>query len=118
MGLVQTDEFFRVESGVLILEAISGTLPKKARLELLLDDGYWPSFSTERARSQAATWDQVGEGFIKELDFSAVWLRLNENDGGEKDDIIAEVRLAATAFLDKCWVGCLSLDFRPRETPC
>ena len=42
---------------------------------------------------------QVGEGFVKELDFGRVWLRLNENDEGEKDDIIAEWKDDAKAFL-------------------
>lgn len=118
---------------MLILEAISGNVPKKARLELLLDDGYWPSFSTERSRSQSALWDQVGEGFVRELDFCSVWLRLNENEEGIKDDIVGEIRMSALAFLDRCWVRSLFEDswgtllsirpseqrskFRPHEQP-
>ncbi|KAF8320471.1 tricalbin [Clavulina sp. PMI_390] len=97
------EELFKQQSGVLILEAISGDLPRKARLELLLDDGYWPSFSTERSRSTTASWDQVGEGFVKELDFCAIWLRLNENEEGVKDEILGEVRMSALTFLERCW---------------
>lgn len=93
------------ESGILIVEAISGTLSRKARLELLLDEGYWPSFQTERARSLNAQWDQVGEGFVKELDFGGVWLRLNENDEGTKDDINGEIKMSTVAFLERCLVS-------------
>jgi hypothetical protein len=43
--------------------------------------------------------EYVGEGFIKEVDFSRVWLRLNEADEGEKDDIIGEWKGDAKQFL-------------------
>ena len=78
---------------------ISGSLIKKARLEVLLDDGYWPCLSTVKARSPNATWEYVGEGFVKEVDFSRVWLRLNEADEGEKDDVIGEWKGDAKQFL-------------------
>lgn len=83
-----------------MFNVISGQLQKKARLEVLMDDGYWPSFSTGQARSTNANWKHVGEGFLKELDFGRVWLRLNENDEGGKDDIIAEWKGDAKAFLE------------------
>lgn len=79
---------------------MSGRLQKKARLEVLLDDGYWPAFGTVKARSTHAQWQHVGEGFIKELDFGRVWLRLNENAEGDKDDIIAEWKGGAKSFLE------------------
>lgn len=44
---------------------MDGQIAKKAHLEVLLDDGYWPVFATEKARSTAAHWEQVGEGFVK-----------------------------------------------------
>ncbi|KAG8962436.1 hypothetical protein FRC03_004243 [Tulasnella sp. 419] len=71
-GVVEmsVDELMEQQSGIIILDVKSGTLAKKARLEVLLDDSYWPAFSTEKSRSTNAKWDQVGEGFIKELDFS------------------------------------------------
>ena len=82
-----------------------GNLSEKARLEVLLDDGYWPAFSTARARSLHADWDHVGEGFIKELDWGRVWLRLNENEEGEKDDIISEVQYDAKTFIERAIVS-------------
>lgn len=84
---------------------MSGRLQKKARLEVLLDDGYWPAFGTVKARSTHAQWQHVGEGFIKELDFGRVWLRLNENGEGDKDDIIAEWKGPAKSFLEATLVG-------------
>ncbi|KAF5375164.1 hypothetical protein D9758_000478 [Tetrapyrgos nigripes] len=94
------EELLSHQSGIIIFNVISGNLVKKARLEVLLDDGYWPCFSTQRASSTKAQWAYVGEAFIKELDFGQIWLRLNEADEGEKDDVIAQWKGDAKAFLE------------------
>ncbi|OSD05892.1 tricalbin [Trametes coccinea BRFM310] len=99
------EELFKHQAGIVIFNVISGRLHKKARLEVLLDDAYWPAFSTIRPRSTHAQWDYIGEGVIKELDFSRVWLRLNEADEGDKDDVIAEWKGDAKAFLDRTLDG-------------
>ena len=82
----------------------SGELTKKGRLEVLLDDGYWPAFSTIRATGHRAMWQHVGEGFLKELDFGRVWFRLNEADEGAKDDIVGEWKGDAKQFLSETLV--------------
>ncbi|KAF9458350.1 C2 domain-containing protein [Collybia nuda] len=99
------EELLAQQSGIIVFNVISGALAKKARLEVLLDDGYWPCFTTVKARSTEARWEYVGEGFIKEIDFSRVWLRLNEADEGDKDDIIAEWKGDAKPFLQSTLVG-------------
>ncbi|KAF9229629.1 tricalbin [Gyrodon lividus] len=95
------EELLKHQSGVIIFNVVSGRLHKKARLEVLLDDGYWPAFSTDKARSTHAQWQHVGEGFIKELDFGRIWLRLNESVEGDKDDVIAEWKGDAKHFLEE-----------------
>ncbi|KAF9243825.1 C2 domain-containing protein [Melanogaster broomeanus] len=94
------EDLLKHQSGIIVFHVVSGRLQKKARLEVLLDDGYWPAFSTLKARSKHAQWQHVGEGFIKELDFGRVWLRLNENADDESDDIIAEWKGDAKHFLE------------------
>ena len=98
----------QLETGLIILNIISGQLQKKARLEVLLDEGYWPVFSTVRAQSNQVQWDHTGEGFIKELDFGKVWVRLNENDEGEKDSIVAQYKFDSKPFLERCLVCVVS----------
>ena len=93
------------ESGIIVFHVISGKLAKKARVEVLLDDGYWPCFSTVKARSTHAQWGYVGEGFMKEVDFGRVWLRLNEAQEGENDDVIAEWKGDVKTFLQANLVG-------------
>lgn len=94
-----------LESGIIVFNVISGSLKRRARLEVLLDEGYWPAFSTTRPRSNAAHWQHVGEGFIKELDFAQVWLRLNDaEEGAGKDVIVGEYKGSAKAFLEATMV--------------
>ena len=95
------------ESGIIIFHAKSGELSKKGRLEVLLDDGYWPIFSTTRAHGRHVAWQHVGEGFLKEIDFGRVWLRLNEADEGDKDVILGEYKEDAKAFLSRTLVRSL-----------
>jgi hypothetical protein len=78
---------------------ISGTLHRKARVEVLLDDGYWPCFSTTRARNLNARWELPGMGFMKELDWGLVWLRLNDASEGDKDDVVGVWKGDAKGFL-------------------
>lgn len=98
---MNVDELLTHQSGIILFNVLSGQLNDKARLEVLVDDGYWPSFSTTRAGSTNARWDQIGEGFMKELDFGYVWLRLNEANEGDKDDIIGVWKQEAKTFLEK-----------------
>ncbi|KAF5354770.1 hypothetical protein D9756_005742 [Leucocoprinus leucothites] len=89
------------QSGIVVFNIISGNLAKKARLEVLLDDGYWPCFSTHKSTSTNAHWGYVGEGFIKEIDFSQIWFKLNEADEGTREDIVGEWKGDAKDFLKK-----------------
>ncbi|WRT70761.1 uncharacterized protein IL334_007760 [Kwoniella shivajii] len=95
------EEIMASQSGVLVFQVISGQLAKKGSLEVMFDDGYWPSFTSGKARSNHPTWDQVGEGFIRELDFSRTWLRINASDENE-DDIVAEFKCDTKDFLEQC----------------
>lgn len=98
-----------LESGIIVFNfTVAHWLTGKARLEVLLDDAYWPAFTTSMARSRNVTWDYTGEGFIKELDFGRVWLRLNEADEGTKDDIVAEWKEDAKKFLQEAMVCLIS----------
>ncbi|EST08677.1 C2 domain protein [Kalmanozyma brasiliensis GHG001] len=79
------------QSGIIVFNILQGKLPtnkKNARLEVLFDDGYWPAYTTEKARTAQHTWDEVGESVVKELDWSKFHLKLTTGDGD--DDVFAE----------------------------
>ncbi|BGP56395.1 Tricalbin-2 [Rhodotorula sphaerocarpa] len=95
------EELLKTQTGVLAFQVISGQLAKKgARLEVLFDDGYWPTFSTEHSRSTHNTWDEIGEVLIRELDFSTVTLQLNTADKDTREDVIAKVTVDMNDFLE------------------
>ena len=96
--------YFYPESGIIVFNLIGGRLAKKSRLEVLLDDGYWPAVATTKSGSTHARFDMVGEGFVKELDFGQVWLKLNEKDDSEKEDIVAECQVGVKEFLEQTLV--------------
>lgn len=103
-GVVLSDaEILGSQSGVLVFQCIEGHLAKKGCLEVLFDEGYWPAYTSERARSQHARWDQVGEGFVRELDVGTTWLRINAADDptADKDEIVAELHLDTKEFLEQ-----------------
>ncbi|SPC66247.1 related to TCB3 - protein localized to membranes, bud-enriched [Ustilago sp. UG-2017b] len=91
-GVVMTKEqLLNEQSGIIAFNILQGSLPqhkKHARLEVLFDDGYWPAYLTEKARSANHTWDEVGESVVKELDWSKFLLKLRTGDGD--DDVFAE----------------------------
>lgn len=95
-GVLVSDE---AESGVLVFQVIEGQLARKGALEVLFDDGYWPAYVSERARSNHAKWDQVGEGFVRELDFGRTWLRINAGEDGQ-EQIVAEAKMDTKEFLE------------------
>ena len=90
-------------------------MQKKARLEVLLDDGYWPAFSTQRATSTHAQWEYVGEGFVKELDFGRVILRLNEADEGDKAEILGEWKSDMKPFLMQAMEGASKFQLKNQD---
>jgi len=83
------EELLKTQSGIFVFNILKGKVAKKnARLEVLFDDAYWPTYTTEEARTQENTWDEVGEATIKELDWSRMWLRLRT--GKDDNTIFAE----------------------------
>ena len=84
----------------------------------MFDDGYWPAFTSTKARSHNATWDQVsstgrspranakyqvGEGFVRELEYSRIWLRINADAENGGEDVVAEFKCDTKDFLDQCF---------------
>ncbi|KAJ9475360.1 Tricalbin-3 [Pseudozyma hubeiensis] len=89
--MLSKEQLLQEQSGIIVFNILQGQLPqskKHARLEVLFDDGYWPAYTTEKARTAHHTWDEVGESVVKELDWSKFLLKLRTGDGD--DDVFAE----------------------------
>ncbi|EFP82963.2 uncharacterized protein PGTG_09931 [Puccinia graminis f. sp. tritici CRL 75-36-700-3] len=100
------DELLTHQSGILVFNIIGGVIAKKnARLEFLFDDGYWPSYSTEPSKSTHPKWDETGESFIRELDWSRCILKLNVADKDTREEVYAEYTSDLKDFLNDCLDG-------------
>ncbi len=99
---VPTEQLLKTQSGILVFNLLSGTTSRRnARLEVLFDDGYWPTYTTEAGRTNACTWDEVGEAVIKELDWSRMWLKLRTGRGDTQEDVFAEFQGNTKDVLEK-----------------
>ncbi|PLW09166.1 hypothetical protein PCASD_23053 [Puccinia coronata f. sp. avenae] len=100
------EELLSHQSGILVFNIVGGVIAKKnARLEFLFDDGYWPSYSTEPSKSTHAKWDETGESFIRELDWSRCILKLNVADKDTREEVYAEYTSDLKDFLNDCLDG-------------
>jgi Ca2+-dependent lipid-binding protein len=82
------DELLSYGSGVVIFKIIEGELAHKdCFLEVLFDDFAFPSYVSSKARSRHQKWDEVGDGFVRELEFSRITIRLKSKSDDE--DVIA-----------------------------
>ncbi|KAM0786716.1 hypothetical protein ACM66B_002158 [Microbotryomycetes sp. NB124-2] len=97
------EALMKTDTGVLAFQLRSGQLSKKgARLEVLFDDGYWPAYSTEPARSTHAVWDEIGEAVIREKQWSRIIFKLNEAEKETREDILSSLTMDVDAFLEAC----------------
>jgi len=78
------EELLSYKSGVVIFKIIEGELAHKdCFLEVLFDDFAFPSYVSSKARSRHQRWDEVGDGFVRELEFSRITLRLKSKSDDE-----------------------------------
>lgn len=95
------EELMQTQSGILVFNILGGNVHKKnCRLEVAFDDGYWPSYTTEEARTAQCTWDEVGEAVIKELDWSRMWLKLRT--GTDDQSVFAEFQGNTKDVMERC----------------
>lgn len=82
-----------------MFNVVSGKLHDKGRIEVVLDDLEWPCVSTPKAKSRTAKWEFVGEGFVKEIDFSQVHLFLDAANEEGEDRVVAQWSGSVKEFL-------------------
>lgn len=84
------EELVRFESGLIIFKLLDAELTRSnVHVDVLMDDMAFPSYSSSLVRSRKTVIDEIGDCFVRELDFSRITLRLREkgeNKGDEKKD--------------------------------
>jgi Ca2+-dependent lipid-binding protein len=82
-------ELLKQESGFVIFRLMEADLPKsQTRIEVFVDDMAFPSYVSSTARSRTHKFDEMGDCFIRELEFSRLTIKVSERtdkqDGGNE----------------------------------
>ena len=76
---MELDELLKMQSGFLVFEILDVHVSKNNTfLEILFDDMVYPSFTSTKIKANKSKWEERGDGFVRELDFSQITLRLRE----------------------------------------
>ncbi|KAI0446692.1 C2 domain-containing protein [Xylaria telfairii] len=96
------EELLKYESGFLIFNLIEGEMPKSgSHLEIFVDDMFYPSYISGTAKSRLFKFDEIGDCFIRELEFSRLTLRIREKrekPGEERDEDHTLARLTGNTL--------------------
>lgn len=77
-----------------------------------MDDMAFPSYSSSTIRSRKTVLDEMGDCFVRELDFSKITLKLREKGSSKSDDkkdnTVARLSGETLATLRQCLVSYVS----------
>lgn len=106
------EELLKYESGLIIFKLMDVEVTRSnVNVEIIVDDMVFPSYSSSTIRSKKTVLDEIGDCFVRELDFSKITLRIREkgdSKGDEKKDkdfTIARLTGETLATLKQCLVG-------------
>jgi Ca2+-dependent lipid-binding protein len=83
------EELLKYESGVLIFKLIEAEMPDShSHLEVFVDDMLYPSYVSATARHKSNKFDEIGDCFIRELEFSRLTIKARKKDD-DQDETLA-----------------------------
>ncbi|KAJ6151775.1 hypothetical protein N7470_006903 [Penicillium chermesinum] len=88
---ISADDLDKYESGFIVFKFHEGELSHKdVHLEVLMDDYMFPAYISSKIHTHTVKTADVGEAFVRELEFSKITLRLvkKENSKDSKEDHI------------------------------
>lgn len=105
------EELLKYESGLIIFKLMDVDLTESdVQVEVLMDDMAFPSYSSSTIRSKKSKLDEIGDCFVRELDFSKITLRIREKgkskgDDSDHNDTIAKLMGDTLPTLKQCLVS-------------
>ncbi|KAK0631828.1 C2 domain-containing protein [Immersiella caudata] len=80
------EQLLKHESGLVIFRLMEAELPKsQCRIEVFVDDMAFPSYVSSMSKSRKHTFDEMGDCFIRELDFSKLTIKVCERSDKQED---------------------------------
>ncbi|KAE8444609.1 hypothetical protein EG329_014440 [Mollisiaceae sp. DMI_Dod_QoI] len=103
------EELLKYESGLVIFKLMDVEVTRSnVHVEILVDDMVFPSYSSSTIRSRKTVLDEIGDCFVRELEFSKITLRIRQkgdSKGDEKKDkdfTVAKLTGETMATLKQC----------------
>lgn len=117
---ITPQDLHNYESGLLVFKIMEGQLAHSdVHVEVLMDDHVFPAYTSSKARTRHAVFNEIGDAFIRELEFSRITLRLsNKTDrkGDEDNDhIIAKLAGPTLPTLQQCLYKPTELTLRSED---
>jgi Ca2+-dependent lipid-binding protein len=110
------EELMNYDSGFLIFDLLEGQVQHSGcYLQILFDDYASPAYVTQKARSKHAKWNETGEGFVRELQASNIFLRLNKEEHGDADEILATTDSSTLSILRRAFYEPVTVPLKDKE---
>ncbi|ORY86393.1 hypothetical protein BCR37DRAFT_219764 [Protomyces lactucae-debilis] len=110
------DELLTYDSGFLIFDIIEGNVNQVGcYLQILFDDYAHPAYVTQKARSKHVKWAETGEGFVRELQASNIFMRLNKEQHGDADDVVASADSSTLSILRRAFDEPVTVPLKDKE---
>lgn len=99
------EELLKYESGLIVFRLMEAELPEsQGLLEVLVDDMSYPSYISSTAQTKRHKFEEIGDCFVRELDFSRLTIRARKK-GDDEDDIMASLAGNTLETLKQCLVS-------------
>lgn len=96
------EELVKHESGLLIFRLLEAEMPDSHNhLEIFVDDMAYPSYTSSTATNRHHKFDEIGDCFIRELDFSRLTVKARKK-GDDKDHTLASLSGNTIDTLKQC----------------
>lgn len=109
------EELLQHDSGLVIFKLLEADLQESnVKVEVLVDDMLFPSYSSAQAKTKQLTFDEIGDCFIRELEFSRLTIQLSKKgdvrgDDDDDDRIVAKLTGNTMDTVKQCLVSCTYL---------
>jgi len=103
-------ELLKYESGIVIFRLMEAELPRSdTHIEVFVDDMAYPSYVSSTARTRTFQYNEIGDCFIRELEFSKLTVKVREKsdkqDSDSHDKTLARLTGNTLDTLKQCLVS-------------
>jgi Ca2+-dependent lipid-binding protein len=101
------EDLVKYESGLVIFRLLDAELIRSnVRVEVVVDDYAFPAYVSSTVKTKKMNLDEIGDCFIRELEFSRLTIRLRGvHDRDDKDNTIAKLTGNTLDTLKQCLVS-------------